>query len=277
MATTVTILGSGTCVPSLARSSCSVLVSTGNAEIVLDMGAGTMHRLLAAGRTVQRIGHLLLSHFHPDHSGELASFLFANQYPANRRRQTPLTVMGGRGLNRFFDGLKTAWGQWIELPPDRFTLVELDTGREDRRAEDGFVLTTRPTAHNPESLAYRITDDAGASVVYSGDTDECPDLVALARGADLLVCESALPDAMKTPGHLTPSLAGSVAARTGVGHLVLTHLYPECETVDLEAECRRTWDGPLTVAGDLMRFEIVAGRGARRLTSAETTDGTPAE
>jgi ribonuclease BN (tRNA processing enzyme) len=114
-------------------------------------------------------------------------------------------------------------------------------------------------AHNPESRAYRITGADGFTVAYSGDTDICDALVNLAGGADLFICEASLPDEQKVPGHLTPSLAGHIAARAAVGHLVLTHLYPECDTVDIAAQCRRTWSGPLTVARDLMRIQPSAG------------------
>jgi len=70
----ITILGSGTCVPSLKRSSCSVLVETGGSKLVFDMGTGTMRRLLESGVTIGEISHIFFSHFHPDHTGELVNF-----------------------------------------------------------------------------------------------------------------------------------------------------------------------------------------------------------
>jgi ribonuclease BN (tRNA processing enzyme) len=57
-------------------------------------------------------------------------------------------------------------------------------------------------------------------------------------------------------GHLTPSLAGDIATRAGVKKLVLTHFYPECDQANIEQECRKTYDGPLVLAEDLMRIEI---------------------
>ena len=65
---TVTILGSGTCVPSLQRGSCSVLVQIGNQHLLFDSGPGTMRRLLEAGTTIFDLDYLFYSHFHPDHS-----------------------------------------------------------------------------------------------------------------------------------------------------------------------------------------------------------------
>ncbi|MBW1822481.1 MAG: ribonuclease Z, partial [Deltaproteobacteria bacterium] len=78
---TVTILGSGTCVPSLKRSSCSVLVEVSDSKLLFDSGPGTMRRLLEAGITIFDISFIFYSHLHPDHTGELVTFLFATKYP----------------------------------------------------------------------------------------------------------------------------------------------------------------------------------------------------
>ncbi|MCP4693176.1 MAG: hypothetical protein GY859_34355 [Desulfobacterales bacterium] len=61
---------------------------------------------------------------------------------------------------------------------------------------------------------------------------------------------------MKVNGHLTPSLAGEIASLAGARKLVLTHFYPECDLVDIEKECGRTYDGPLALAEDLMRVPV---------------------
>jgi ribonuclease BN (tRNA processing enzyme) len=253
--TVVTILGSGTCVPSLARSSCAVLVETAGSRLLFDIGPGTTRRMLEAETEIFDVSHLFLSHFHPDHSGELVSFIFSNKYPDEARRKIPLVLTGGPGLTAFFGGLKTVYGVWLDLPPERFTLNEIAPGG-GAGAFDRFRIETASMLHRKESLAYRVTDQNGYAVVYSGDTDYTDALVALSRGADLLVCESSLPDAMKAEGHLTPSLAGEIAARANVGRLILTHFYPECDKADIRKECRKAYSGPLLLAEDLMRIEI---------------------
>ena len=84
----------------------------------------------------------------------------------------------------------------------------------------------------------------------------CENLVTLAKETDVLICESALPDEMKVPGHLTPSLAGQIATRARVKKLVLTHFYPECDTVDVSAQCRKAYQGPLILAEDLLEIHL---------------------
>ena len=142
------------------------------------------------------------------------------------------------------------------MPTGRFELQELDPQDESEAASGDFSMAVAPVAHNPESLAYRITGQDGKSIVYSGDTDYSDNLIALARGADLLICESAFPVELKVPGHLTPPEAGRIAAAADVGALVLTHFYPECDEVDMAAQCRQTWSGPLFLAEDLMKIDL---------------------
>ena len=135
-------------------------------------------------------------------------------------------------------------------------MVELYNSALALKQFNGFSVVSTPVEHNEESLAYKITDAEGTSVVYSGDTDYSDGLVELAKDADILICESSLPDGLKVDGHLTPSLAGTIASRAHVKKLVLTHFYPECDTYDMIGQCRTTYAGPLVLAEDLMRIDV---------------------
>lgn len=250
---TVTILGSGTCVPSLTRSASSVLVEAGSAKILIDIGPGTLRRLLEAGHQIGELTHLFITHFHPDHTSELVPLLFASKYPEERRRRSPLTLVAGPGFQRFFSDLCRVYGHWIDLGPGLLSIEEIPGGV--RRFAD-FTVATGPVDHNPESVGFRVEDPSGRSLVYSGDTDVSDGLVALANAATLLICECAHPDHKKMPGHLTPSLAGAIAASAGAKRLVLTHFYPDCDGEDLASDCRRHFKGPVIVAEDLMTLTV---------------------
>ncbi len=250
----ITILGSGTCVPSLQRSSCALLAQINADKILFDLGPGTMRRLLEAGVDIHDISHVFLSHFHPDHSGELASFLFSNKYPDQGRRKIPLIISAGTGFETFFNQLKGIYGDWIDI--GALGILEFSTAGPDRRRFEHFSVQTCPANHRPESIAYRIQSPSGSSLVYSGDTDYSQHLIALAMHADVFVCECALPDPLKVAGHLTPSLAGKMAHEARVKKLVLTHFYPQCEEADIYTQCRQTYQGPLVLAEDLMTFDL---------------------
>ncbi len=256
MTTRATILGSGTCVPRLDRSACAILVETGKAKILLDLGPGTMRRLLEYGTSIFELSHIFLSHFHPDHTAELAPLIFATKYPDNHRRQSPLTLLGGTGLKTFYTGLQTAYGEWIVLPAEQMSLIELDVISGQSFEFEDFTMTVRPVAHRPESLGIRIKGRDGVVVVYSGDTDQCDTLAGLAHQADLFICESAMPDGAKVPGHLTPGAAARIADEAMAKCLVLTHLYPPCDDVDIVKQARNAYKGPIMVAEDLMSFRF---------------------
>ena len=251
----ITILGSGTCVPRLDRSSCALLVETGRARILLDLGRGTIGRLLTYGVTIFGLTHICLSHFHPDHTGELASLIFATKYPDSRTRRHRLQIIGGPGLTSFYQGLQAAYGRWIVLPEGQLEIREIRPPQSGLLTFSDFSISTCSVSHGPESLAYRI-QTGDISMVYSGDTDVCDGLVELAHDTDLFVCEASMPDGQKTPGHLTPSLAGSMAAKAKARRLVLTHLYPPCDEVDIVKQARSTYKGPIIKAEDLMTFRF---------------------
>jgi ribonuclease BN (tRNA processing enzyme) len=252
----ITILGSGTCVPSLERSSCSVLLEVGSSKILVDSGPGTMRRLLETDTTIFEISHIFYSHFHPDHSGEFAPLLFSSKYAGDQQREKPLTITAGKGLLNFYNKLRGVYGHWIEFEPGWLNFIELDNKNRDSQRFHSFSVNTAPMAHSEESIGYRFSSPDGSSVVYSGDTDYSEHLIDLAKDADLLICESSMPDSMRKQGHLTPSLAGKIAAESGVKKLVLTHFYPECDHVDVAQQCRKNYSGPLALAEDLMRIEV---------------------
>ncbi|MBT8356712.1 MAG: MBL fold metallo-hydrolase, partial [Deltaproteobacteria bacterium] len=220
-------------------------------------GPGTMKRLLEVGTTIFDISFIFYSHLHPDHTGELVTFLFATKYPDENHRTEPLTIIAGHGFSGFYKKLKNVYENWIELSPGVVNIIELDNTGPDSIRFDDFTVKSLPVEHTDESIAYRINSGAGRSIVYSGDTDFSDNLITLAKDADLLVCESALPDELKVKGHLTPSLAGEIATRANVAKLVLTHFYPECDHANIEKQCRKTWSGPLVLAEDLMNIDFI--------------------
>lgn len=252
----LTILGSGTCVPSLRRSACAVLMQAAGRSFLFDCGPGTMRRLLEAGVTIFDIDAIFFSHLHPDHTGELVTFLFGAKYGGGPSPRRPLSLVAGPGFKTFFDGLRGVYGTWIDSGEEGLKIVELDGGRSEPFRMDDITIRCASTAHIESSLAYRVAAPGGGTAVYSGDTDVSDALVELATGADLFICESALPDEHKVSGHLTPSQAGEMASRAGVKRLVLSHFYPACDRVDIAAQCRKTYDGPLVLAEDLLRLSV---------------------
>jgi ribonuclease BN (tRNA processing enzyme) len=249
----MTVIGSGTGVPSLRRGAPCLAVQARGRLLVLDLGAGSLRALLRYGLNFSAIDVLALSHLHPDHMGDLIPFLFATHYSLGYTRQEPFQLLAARGFARFYDRLQEAFGDWVEPPPGLMELKELAFDRPDEVRYENLVLKSAPTIHIEGSLAYRVEAE-GRALVYSGDTDESDSLVDLALNADLLVLEAANPT--KIPGHLTPPEAGRLAARAGVKRLLLTHFYPPCDEVDVVAQAAREFKGEVLRAEDGLSLTV---------------------
>ena len=246
------ILGSGTGVPSLKRGSPASLIKSEKQSILLDSGSGTLARMLHAGVTYKDVEAILYSHIHPDHCADLVPLIFACKYQEDPRTKD-LLILGGQGFRDYFEGLRGVYGNWIE--PETFRIHIQEVAASDV-AIGNLKVTTLPLEHAPESVGYRITSPGGRIIVYSGDTDYCPNIVKLARGADLLLLECSFPEGRKVSGHLTPSLAGRIAREAGCTRLVLTHRYPPCDQSDIRGDCQKVFPGEVLLAEDMMSIEI---------------------
>jgi ribonuclease BN (tRNA processing enzyme) len=224
--------------------------------ILFDIGPGTLRQLTRAGVNHERIGTFFVTHFHPDHTADLVHLLFATRNPSVLKRRPPFTVTGPSGLKDFIRGLQTAYGECLELPADMMEIEEFDPGKRGERSYKDFKVSYCGTMHRAESLAYRVEDGRGKSVVYSGDTGFCDEIVDLAGGASLLILETSFPEGQEMEGHLTPLEAGRIATSAAVDRLLLTHFYPECLAADVAAQCRKTYGGELTLASDLLHVHI---------------------
>lgn len=253
------ILGSGTGVPSLRRGSPAALIKAGDQSILLDSGSGTLGRMLQAGVTYKEVDAVLYSHIHPDHCADLVPLIFACKYQEDPRTKDLLIIGGsrrlpfGQGFRAYFEELRRVHGSWIE--PETFRIHIREVVADEVKRGD-LRVTALPLEHAPESVGYRIASPQGRTVVYAGDTDYCPNIVELARGADLLLLECSFPEGKKVNGHLTPSLAGRIAQEAECKRLVLTHLYPPCDQSDIRGDCQNVFDGEVLLAEDMMRIAI---------------------
>ncbi len=246
------ILGSGTGVPSLKRGSPGLVVLTERSQILIDSGPGTLRRMLEVELTYQDMDLLLYTHIHPDHVSDLVPFLFASKY-SDLPRKRDLLCVGGPGFRRYFKKIKKVYGSWIESESYRLMIKEIS--KRPLCFQDVRIFS-KPMAHLPESVGYRIECGGGRSVVISGDTDYCRNIVELASGVDLLVLECSFPNDKKVEGHLTPSLAGRIAQECRCKKLLLIHFYPECDRTDILKECRQAYPGEIILGEDLMRITV---------------------
>lgn len=250
----ITVVGSGTVVPRLERRQSCVAVEAGGQTLVFDLGSGAVRGMLRAELDPFATDRVFVTHFHPDHTVDLVSLLFCMKYGAQEERNRPLYLAGPEPFERFWSSLTGVWGEWMvgdyplevsELPHMCPSPLELPGGR----------LSWAPAEHRPESIAYRL-EGQGDSFVYTGDTEYSESVVELARGAHTMLVECSFPDESPVPGHLTPGGVARMASEAGVDRVVLTHLYPAAEALDLQAEVGRGYGGEVVVARDGLKFSV---------------------
>ena len=250
----ITVVGSGTVVPRLERRQSCAVVQTGGEMLVFDLGAGAVTGMVAAGLDPFATERIFFTHFHPDHTADAVSLLFAMNYGTDEPRTRPLRVTGPEPFGAFWTSITDVWGEWMK---GDFPLLtdELPHACDSPIELEACALLWAPAAHRPESIAYRLDGPSG-SFVYTGDTEYAASVVELARGADTLLIECSAPDDAPVPGHLTPSSAARIAREAGVRRVVLTHLYPPVDDPSLAGKVGSSFDGEVLVAHDGMRLEV---------------------
>ncbi len=258
----VLLCGTSSPMPHPTRAKACVAVFAGGRFWVVDTGPGSWNRFALWQVDGRHIGGVLLTHFHSDHIGDLGEF---NMQTWVAGRERPLRVFGPPGVERVVAGFAEAYALDSVyrtthhgadfLPPERGRMeaVVIPGPAQDNRPavvidEGGVRITAVAVDHAPIRPAYGYRFDyRGRSVVVSGDTVKDDALIALARGADVLVHEAQanhLIDLLREEAersgrdritkilgdipsyHTSPPQAAEVANAAGVALLVLYHLTP---------------------------------------------------
>lgn len=252
----LTVLGSGTSVPHPRRSSSAYWLETKGGTILLDISGPAVHRMAEEGCDWANLDAVWVSHFHLDHVGGLAPLLFGTKYaPQVQKRRKPLTIYGPRGTRKLLRRSDEAGDYKLFEQPFPVEVREISP-RTKLDVFDGLSAETFSTPHTSESLAVRLTDLDGATIVYTSDTGFTEALAGFARGADLFLMECSYFRSKPIKMHLELEEAMRLARLSGARRVMLTHLYPEWDGVDIPAEARRFWDGEVIEARDGLRMEI---------------------
>lgn len=249
----LTVLGSGTIVPSRVRRATSLLLEAGGEEILIDCGPGALQSVEDAGRSYRDIHRVLLTHFHPDHTLGLGRLFSAMKNDTAVTGRQWLVIYGPEGLEKFIAGWNDLYNS-IVPDDDTLNMVPMEPGYEVDIGD--MLITAGPAEHGGRpALAWRI-DLGGKSLVYTGDTSCSERLTEFASGADLLVSECSFPDESPAEGHMTPAMVGEMAASAGVSEVLLVHMYPFFGETDPAAEVRRRFNGKVTTGRDGLVIEI---------------------
>ena len=250
----ITVVGSGTVVPRLTRRQSCVVVRIGDETLIFDLGSGAVRGMLHAGLDPFNVDHIFFTHFHPDHTVDVVPLLFAINYGSKEKRNRPLHITGPEPFEDFWTSIKDVWGEWM-IGDYHTEISELPHVCSSPLDLPGCRLTWAPAEHRPESIAYRL-EAGGKAFVYTGDTEYSESVVNLARDTNTLLIECSFPDGSPIPGHLTPSSVARIASEAGVERVVLTHVYPAADELDLVTEVKCGYGGEVLVAEDGLRLEV---------------------
>ncbi|MBM7454950.1 ribonuclease Z [Oceanisphaera litoralis] len=278
----MTLLGTGSPVPSSTRYGMSTLVQAGGLNLVFDAGRGAPVRMTQAGIPLGDIDGVFITHFHSDHVNGLSDIWMTGYVPAFGGRPGDLHLYGPTGLEELAAGLRHAHADDIEVRVADGELERHTTGLIAHEfaepgvifEQDGVTVTMFEVQHDPDhaiepAMGYRV-DYNERSVLISGDTIPHENVIKYGTGVDLLIHEvaefediTALPEVYAH--HTNPRQAGEIFTTTAPRLAVYSHIVngtssvaPGISDEELLRRTRENYSGPLLVGQDLMSFLITA-------------------
>lgn len=260
----VTLLGTGTPFPNAERFGSAILVEVAGTKLLFDCGRAVVIRLTQAGVSPKEIDGLFLTHLHSDHIVGIPDLWLSGWFLG---RSKPLPIWGPQGTSSMAKHLAQAFAfdtRIRQAAPDPLPAagVEVDP-KEVAQGEIYNDGSTRVSAFLVDhgavkpAFGYRV-DSAGHSVVISGDTKFCQNLVEFAKGTDCLI-HAAWSAGWKNPA---PPSQRSIASAEDGGRVFaivkpkLGVVYHYKDEEGLEDAVRKEYNSPFVIAKDLMVINI---------------------
>ena len=265
----ITFLGTGAGASIHRAHTAIVLECSGGPRILLDASSG--NSVLRAGTEVDMVAQdfelVLLSHGHADHMGGLP--YIQGQRSLADPEGPPLRVYSAEESLQRVQSLFRATSITHVVDQDGVTtsdghpIVRWQTCQDGKAIQlhDKVWASPFTVDHIPGAIGWRVESN-GVTVVFSGDTRFSESLAQASRGADLLIhealCTDDDPDGAASRAHSTAGEAARAAALAGVKSLILTHIDTpfHFDSQPLVDEARRYFDGPVSVASDLLQITV---------------------
>jgi len=281
----ITALGTGMPNQTRAAVSISYLVELGNGDkFLFDMGMGSMGNLFSLRPDFSKLDKVFASHLHIDHVGDFMGLHIGGWLSG---RYTPIHLYGPSGSKPelgtkvFAENMRKgyAWDLATRsgaLPDKGAQIVvhEFDYKQENEIVyqENGVTIRSWPAIHALDgSVSFSLTWN-GLKYVFGGDTYPNKWYIKYAANADVASHECFLPPKalaayfgwdlaqatwVSTRIHTEPQAFGKVMSavkpRLAVGYHSVQS--PENNAAIMD-DVRKTYDGPLAIARDLMVINV---------------------
>jgi ribonuclease Z len=297
----IRVIACGTGMPDqrMAQASACFLFELGNGDkFIFDIGSGSMRNIASLMIPYEYLTKIFLSHLHTDHWGDLDS-LWAGGWTAGR--PMPLEIWGPSGQT---EDMGTAYAvdhflkanNWdkktrefaITPIPGQITVHEFDYKgiNEIIYQENGVTIRTIPAIHAGDGPVSFILEYAGLKVIFGGDTSPNKWFVDHGKDADLVIHEAFNPPGVfATLGNQPAQLAwraccefhtsgpafGKIMSTIKPRHAIAYHALLDKGTQQYNLYydgIRQTYDGPLSVATDLMVWNVSKEKITERMAVA---------
>jgi len=281
----VVCCGSGMPASRRGQAATCWLIECGNGDkFLFDIGSGAMANVAALMIPYQYLDKVFLSHLHTDHWGDLDA-LWAGGWTAGR--PNALQVWGPSGATPEM-GTKYAVEHFLKANnwdyqtravkitpiPGNIDVHEFDYRAENQIVydENGVTVRSWPAIHAGDGPVSFSVEYGGLKIVFGGDTVPNRWFLDYAKDADLCIHEAMntaeqlhqlynqpppLALAMNTDFHTSAEAFGKVMTMVKPRHAVAYHFFNEEATrYGVFQAIRKTYDGPLSMATDMMVWNV---------------------
>jgi len=221
----VTFVGSGDAFGAGGRFQTCFLVDTPDLRFVIDFGGTSLVALNKMGIPHNSIDAIVLSHIHGDHCAGIPFMLMDAMLGAKRDR--PLTIAGPRDTRERLEEVYEVLFPGMHVMKPKFDLDYIEMDVMKPHEVRGLEVTPYPAAHtggtNPTSLRIKAGDKI---ISYSGDSDWTKHMPAVAKDADLFICECYF-HTKPVRFHMNYPTLKEHLDEFGAKRIILTHMGPE--------------------------------------------------
>lgn len=246
----VTILGGSAAGIGTDQGCSGYLVQVDDDFFVLDLGPSTLIEL-RKHTDYRTLDGIVISHLHMDHVLDLFILRFMLNYNPVKPEKKIKLYLPPNGL-AFMAKAAELWATDADDVATYFDVFEMSEYDPAGSLSIGdSTITFKETAHAIPCWAMRVQTPEG-DLVYTADTGTNVDLAEFARGAGVVIADSAAapnaPAEVKAGIHFDAAAAADLANRAESPHLVLSHQWEELDPLSNMQIAREIFQGRISVA-----------------------------